>query len=148
MSENNGKTHFPPRRVARNVSHVAHDIVTLAELQTELLKVDSGQFLDKAAKPILLLGLAAVVALGVVPVALIALAYGVTQAGVPLWIAFIISTVCGLLIAAAAGVWGWMQFRQSFKAFVSSREELKSNIAHLKWLLKGTPSGPSRISAH
>ena len=55
MSEHNGSTHFPPRTVARNVGQFAHDVVSLAELQAELLKVDAEDYLKRTAKPLIAL---------------------------------------------------------------------------------------------
>ncbi|TWU14511.1 hypothetical protein CA54_33780 [Symmachiella macrocystis] len=144
MSEKNGSTHFPPRSVARNVGQFAHDVVSLAELQTELLKVDAEDYLKRAAKPLIAWTVTVVVALGCVPVALATLALGLVQAGLQTWLAFLIATVTGLIIASVSGIVGWLWMSKSFDAFRRSRQEFRSNLTWIKVALKGTAEKQTR----
>lgn len=144
MSEKNGATHFPPRTVARNVGQFAHDVVSLAELQTELLKVDAEDYLKRTAKPLIALAITVVVALGCVPMALATLALGLVQAGLQTWLAFLIATATGLIIASVSGIAGWLWINKSFDAFRRSRQEFRSNLTWIKLALKGTTEKQTR----
>ncbi|QDT50447.1 phage holin family protein [Symmachiella dynata] len=144
MSEHNGSTHFPPRTVARNVGQFAHDVVSLAELQAELLKVDAEDYLKRTAKPLIALAITLVVALGCVPMALATLALGLVQAGLQTWLAFLIATVTGLIIASLSGIAGWLWMGKSFNAFRRSKQEFRSNLTWIKLALKGTAEKQTR----
>lgn len=136
MSESNGSTKFPPQAVARNVGEFAHDVVTLAELQAELLKVDAQDYVKRLRTPVILFGAAAVVGFACIPIALTALAWGLSAAGLATWLAFLISTVIGLATAAVLATLGWRQLNNSPSMFERSKEELSRNMDWLKHAFK------------
>ncbi len=146
MSQTNGKPRFPPQAVAGDVGQFAPDVVTLAELQVELVKVEADDYAKRIAKPLIAIVGGIIVFLGSVPVALTALAYGLVQAGFDTWFAFLISTGVGLLTAAGFAVIGWQTFRRANRAFSRSKQEWHNNVKWLKGVLKREPRRPA-ISA-
>lgn len=145
MSESNGSTQFPPRKVARNLGEFVHDVVTLAELQADLLKVDARKSAKQVISPAILLAAAACIAIGCVPVALTALAYGLIELGLAHWLGFLIATICGLAIAGGVGLFGWRRFKSIGSAFKPSKEEFTRNVHWVKGVLKNSEtSGAER----
>ncbi len=132
MSERNGSSGFPPQTVARNIGDFAHDVLTLGELQMELLKVDTSDCLARLIKPVILLAVAVVCSLGCVPVALMTLAYVFVAAGLSMWQAFLCATICGLAIAAMTGWIGWRSLIRSPIDFTRSKNEFASNFQWVK----------------
>ncbi len=131
----------PTRQLGRRAGGVAHDLLTIAELQWQLLLLDlrdlSGTLARRSA---VLLG-ALILAASSLPLLL---------AGAGIWIA----TACGygagpglvgagLVAGALAALGGWAATRTSANppGFARSQEELRANLATLKQLLRelGSP---------
>jgi len=66
------------------VGEVTHDIVSLAELQFELLRIDCREGLKRLLVPVALLLLAGIVALGTTPIVLILVAEFLVQSRRPI----------------------------------------------------------------
>lgn len=139
MSEHNGSSGFPPQAVVRNVSEFARNVITLAELQTELLKVDAQESLKKLIAPIVLLATTMLIILGCVPVLLTALALGLAAAGLADWQAFLAAAGIGLALAAITGLVGWQRLRKLPAILNRSKQEFSSNVAWVKGALSNTP---------
>lgn len=140
MSEHNGSTGFPPRTMARHVGGFAHDLVSLTELQAELLKADTQECFQRMTTPLVLLGMAIIGSIGCVPVALTAFAYGlVAAAGLSTWLAFLIAATTGLILAGLAAAIGWRLLVKSPSVFERSKDEFNSNLCWVKRVL--TTSG-------
>jgi len=139
MSEHNGSTGFPPQAVARNVSEFARNVITLAELQSELLKVDAQESLKKLIAPVVLLVTTVVIILGCVPVLLTALALGLAEAGLADWLAFLVAAGIGLALAAMTGLVGWQRLRKLPAILGRSKQEFSCNVAWVKEALTNTP---------
>jgi hypothetical protein len=136
MNQRNGST-LPPHGVAKGMGELMHDIVSLAELQFELFRIDCREGLRRMLVPVALLLFAGIVAAGTVPVALIAIAEFLTQvAGLSRPAAFFIAALSGLIVAVAAGVLGWFSLRGVVRVFARSREELTRNMAWIKQALQ------------
>ena len=129
--------HSPRGEIRHGVRHLAHDIVTLVELQSELLKVDLRNWLGASVTPALILGaLAAIFALGSLPVLLLSLAYYLVEvADVSLTLALLAAGGAGLLLAILLGLVACVAARRGRNAFTRFRVELASNIAWLKRVL-------------
>ena len=137
MNRCNGSTQSPPSGVAKGMGELAHDIVSLVELQLELFRVDCRNGLRRILIPVALLLFAGIVALGTVPIVLILLAEFLTQsAGLSRAAAFLIAALSGFIVALAMGVVGWSQVRGVGYVFARSREEVTRNIAWIKHALK------------
>lgn len=138
--EDSKTNHSPRHEIRHGVRHLTHDIVTLVELQSQLLKVDLRNWLNESLVPgVLILSAAGLVAMACLPLLLFSLAYyiaGSTELG--LAASLLIVGGSGLLIALIAGVAGWAAIRRGSTAFDRFQVELSQNLAWLKQVL-GSP---------
>lgn len=137
MNGGNGRSTAAPRAVVENLGEFTHDVLTLSELQVKLFAADFKDLKSGAVTPLALMGLAAVVALGAMPVGLMGVAWmlidhQVLSAG---W-AFLLSAAGGLLLAAILGVTGWIWFRRQLAVLERSQTELARNVTWIKSVLK------------
>jgi hypothetical protein len=136
MNRRNGSTP-PPNGVAKGMGELTHDIVSLAELQFELFRIDCREGRKRMLIPVALLLFAGIVAAGTAPVALICVAELLTQAaGLSRAAAFSIVALSGFIVALALGVVGWSYLRGVARVFERSREELTRNMTWIKHALK------------
>jgi hypothetical protein len=140
MNANNGSTPTPPNGVAQGMGDLTHDIVSLAELQFELVRNDYRAGMKGLLVPLVLLLVAGIVALGTVPIALLLVAEILIRvAGLSRTSAFSIAAAGGFITAVALGVVGWSQLRGIGRVFRRSREEWIRNLNWIKLALKGSP---------
>jgi hypothetical protein len=136
MSRRNGSTP-PPNGVAKGMGELMHDIVSLAELQFELFRIDCRDGLKRMLIPVALLLSAGIGAAGAVPVALIFMAEFLAQvAGLSRAASFSIAALSGFIVAVAMGVVGWFSIRGVVRVFARSRDELTRNMTWIKQALK------------
>ena len=136
MNLRNGSTPAPPNGVAKDMGELTHDIMSLAELQFELLRIDCREGLKRMLVPVAMLLVAGIVAVGTVPIALILLAEVLTQAvGLSRAAAFLIAAMSGVIVALAIGVVGWSYLRGVVRVFERSREEFTRNMTWIKHAL-------------
>ncbi len=139
MSDPNGRQASPPRAAVRDVGQLAHRVLTLLELQTELLQADSREGLAGSARPAAILLGGIVVGLGSVPVLLLAMAQALREWAGASWAAsYFIAALVGLSIAVAAILIGGRLLRRGLAAFDRSRGELRRNLAWVKQALRQT----------
>ena len=132
----NGHQPSPRRVMTKNVRELAHDAVTLGELQVELLKLDASDWSQRLVPPLLALAATLGVALGTLPVLLQVLAYALIEgAGWSAWLSFLVAGIAGLVLAALLGTIGWTRLRASFDVFQRSRDEMQKNVTWLKQVL-------------
>jgi hypothetical protein len=137
INQTNGRTELPPRAVARNTAELLHDVATLAELQGKLALVDLREGLAKLAFPVVLLGAGGALALGCVPIALIALAYTLEAfTELPLAGCFGISLAIGVVLAAAIIFAAVAGFKKNIRIFDRSLAEWRCNSQWIKETLK------------
>jgi hypothetical protein len=137
MNRRNGSTLSPPNEVAKGMGELTHDIVSLAELQFELFRIDCREGIKRMLIPVALLLVAGIVAVGTVPIALMLIAELLTQAaGLSRAAAFSIAALSGFIVALAMGVAGWSCLRGVVGMFERSREELTRNMAWIRHVLK------------
>ena len=137
MNRRNGSTPSPPNGVAKDMGELTHDIMSLAELQFELFRIDCREGLKRMLVPVAMLLVAGIVAVGTVPIALIFIAEFLTQAaGLSRAAAFSIVALSGFIVALAMGVVGWSYLRGGVRVFERSREELTRNMTWIKHALK------------
>ena len=130
-------TPAPPNRVAKGMGELTHDIMSLAELQFELFRIDCREGIKRLLIPVALLLFAGIVAVGTVPIMLILIAEILTQAaGLSRAAAFSIAAMCGFVLAVIMGVAGWSYMRGVVHVFERSREELTNNMIWIKHALK------------
>ena len=137
MNRRNGSTTSAANVVAKGMGELTHDIVSLAELQFELFRIDCREGLKRMLVPVALLLFAGIVAVGTVPVALMLIAEILTQdAGLSRAAAFSIAALSGFVVALGIGVVGWSYLRGVVRVFERSREELTRNMTWIKHALK------------
>lgn len=138
MSEHNGsgKAKAPSKTAARHTAKLLHDMVTLAELQAELAKIELQQRLKEAAKPGVLLIGSVCVALGCTPVLLLSLAYFLTDVvGLEHALSLLIATLVGLITAVAGALVALRGLKSSID-FSRSQDEFNRNVKWMKQVLK------------
>lgn len=128
-----------PTTVRPGLGQLAYDIITLAELQTKLVRLDFARCTRRIAIGSACLAIAAVVAVGGVTVLVAGFGYGLVE-----WLQWPLSVsmatagvfaavVSGMIVAMAAAI-----LRPLSSAFHHSGEELKRNVETMKnSLLKG-----------
>jgi len=122
--------------VRDGVGDLLHDVVSLSELQVQLLAVDARESVDKAKAPIGLLVGGIALALGAVPVLLLSLAEALT-----LWLgweralSYLVSGLAGAVIAGILLYLAWQQMGAVLAVFDRSRVELAENVRWIKYAL-------------
>ena len=140
MNLRNESTPAPPDGVAKDMGELTHDMMSLAELQFELVRNDYRAGMKGLLVPIVLLLVAGIVALGTAPIALLLMAEILIQvAGLSRVSALSIAALGGLIVAVVLGVVGWSQLRGVGRVFQRSREEWIRNLNWIKLALKGSP---------
>jgi hypothetical protein len=145
VTPTNGRTELPPREVARSTADFLHDVATLAELQGKLAMVDLREGAQKLLFPIGLLGVGAAMALGCVPIALMAIAYTLeATTTLPLAACFGISLAIGLVLAVIVIVAAISALKSNIRIFDRSLAEWRCNSQWVKETLKrlGRNNGP------
>ena len=122
--------------VRNGVGELLHDVVSLGELQAQLLAVDARESVQKAQTPIVLLAGGATLALGAVPVLLLALGESLV-----LWLqweraaAYLVAGLVGVVVGGATVYVAWQQTGAVVAVFERSRAELAENIRWIKYAL-------------
>ncbi|MBL8849925.1 MAG: phage holin family protein [Planctomycetaceae bacterium] len=125
--------------VRQNLAGLAHDAITLAELQCQLFAVDLRQVRRVAMTACAQLAAGAVLALGCLPVLLAA----GSQTLIEVWnwpAAAAHAAVGGTALAIAVGLmWlGWRKLGRSLKTMERSRSEFSETLAWLKTSLRAS----------
>jgi len=132
--QGNGKGTSAAAGVRDGVGDLVHDIVSLAELQAELLGLDARESVEKAKSPLVMLAVGGVLALGAVPVLLLAL--GEALHSFADWDRSLAYLVSGLVGTVIGGVLVWAASRKAgdvIGVFMRSRVELAENIRWIKY---------------
>jgi hypothetical protein len=145
VADRNGRTESAHRAVARSVGGVAHDIISLAELQMQLFTVDARQCCRRSVLPGVLVLVAVLLALGCFPVLLLSVAeLYVWLSGGQLGqgLALLLAAITGALVAGCLGLVGYLLLRQQFGLFRRSLDEFQRNVRWIKRALKQTEAQP------
>ena len=128
------RTMSPPQAVAHNVNELKHDLMTLLGLQWKLFSTDVQQCGHGLRAPLIWIFVAAVLAVGAVPVILLTLAAGLHALGLPLAAALAIAALAALAVAAGMAYFAWRRLSTAADVLQRSREELYRNMESLKEL--------------
>lgn len=121
------------RQVSRNVSDFAHDVITLAELQAQLVACDLREGKSQAIGPLVLMVAGLVLALGSTPVFLFGIGWLlVNYAEWSESAALLTSAGCGLMLAGGVACLGWRGLRSAIAVMSRSQNEFTQNIQWLK----------------
>ncbi|REK18801.1 MAG: phage holin family protein [Planctomycetota bacterium] len=138
QTQMNGKsTHqYPHKGLGRSLADLKDDVVSLAELQWQLLMQDCQAAVRGSIVPTAVAAVGVVLIGCAIPVALLGAARLLVEAGLPL--AWSMLAVAGgtALVGAMAGYFGMRSARRSIRSFDRSRGELNQNIAWLKRALQ------------
>lgn len=133
VAERNGKPETPSQGLARDVGAFANDVLTLTELQSQLLVADVRECSRRAlvTSLVLLSGLA--LGLACFPVALVTVALALVQfLEISYFTAFLIVVVAGAIGSLLLCVVGWKQVRQRTAVLRRSQNELVRNLQWIK----------------
>jgi Putative Actinobacterial Holin-X, holin superfamily III len=128
----------PPSAAAgatRNASAVLGEVVALAELQALLLGEDYRESKRRLATAAVALLVGVALLWAALPVALIALAAVLSDAGLSAAAAYGIAALAAVLVAGTALWWGWRRLHSALGVFARSRDELNRNLAAVRDLL-------------
>jgi uncharacterized membrane protein YqjE len=137
INESNGAAKPVAHGLARDIGGFAQNVLTLAELQVQLLATDMRECRRNLFAPGLLLFAGAALGMSCIPIALVALALWLSQF-------FQLSYALGFLLAALAGVvvsglfcsLGWALLRKHANPLGRSQQELIRNLQWIKNVLK------------
>lgn len=124
---------------------LAHDALELAELQTQLLKMDAKATSKRIQLTAILVVVGLVVLLASLPVALIAVAETIaahTSLGIPA--AYAVATISALLLSATLIGIGYWRMKSGITTFERSSQEFRKNMEWIKSSLKQSqhPTSP------
>jgi hypothetical protein len=138
----NGKPKSDPNVVA-SFTGLAHDVVELAELQGQLLKLDavaSGRTM-RGGIALLMVGIGLL--LGCMPILWLIIAESLVEfAGWTRTPALGLSLLVGLVITGGVIALSWMKLQTVFSSFQRSQEELTRNVKWIKTALKHQTAPP------
>lgn len=118
--------------MANSIRGLVGDVITLGELQVRLLQADLRDGRSQLTQGIILLAISVTLLLASLPVALIALSYGIVEVyQLPMWAGFLISAAVGFVIGGILLWAGSRWLATSLAFFQRSGEEFSNN---LKWL--------------
>ncbi len=122
--------------LARDVGAFANDVLTLTELQSQLLAADVRECSRRALVPSLVLLGGLALGLACFPIALVTVALGLVQfLKTSHFTAFLIVLVAGAIGSVLLCVVGWTQVSQRAAVLRRSRDELVSNLHWIKRVL-------------
>ncbi len=145
MNANHHTNNSSPTGVLRrSLNQLAKDVITLCELQAELLQVDLREWLRRCVGPAAALVVAAVIlALASMPVALMGLAYCLVEfAGLPVAASLLIAAAAGLTLAGICGLAAWRILKRERGTFTRFKVELTRNVQWLKQVLSRSAPSP------
>jgi hypothetical protein len=151
MMEHNGRACdvAPAREMGRNIGQLGSDVITLMELQTELLQADLRQWTQTMVKAVVALVVAMVLLLASMPILLMSLGYFINEAAdLSMAVSMLIAAGIAILVAAISAATGVWMLKREKKVLPRFRSELKQNIAWLKHVLKSRSDvAPTRAKA-
>ena len=130
--------------MSRSFRQLGSDVLTLMELQAELLQLDVREWVHSFIRPLAALLAAGIILLATAPVALLSFGYLLeAKTDLPLWGAMMTAAGTGLALAAiSAGVGVWM-LKRDRRILDRFSTELRKNVHWLKETLRTAPDdGP------
>ncbi len=135
----NGAPEIESDGLARDVGSFANDVLTLAELQAQLLAADVQECRQRVLVPSLVLLCGLALGLACFPIALVTLALGlVLFLETSLFTALLIVVVAAAIGSALLCIFGWIHVRQRAAVLRRSRDELVRNLSWIKRVVAGS----------
>lgn len=133
VAERNGS----PAGLARDVGEFAYDVLTLAELQGQLLVADVRECSQKVLAPGLALLCGAAVGLAGLPIALVALALSLKEAlAISYAGGFLLAAGIAMVVGAPLCIIGGYLVRKRLAVLQRSQQELVRNLNWIKKVLQ------------
>ena len=114
------------------LGELAHDILSLVELQVELLAEDSRDVGQRARLWAMVFGGACLFALGSLPVAILGIAYLVAWTGLDLGLCMLLVALALMTVSGVVGMVSWRYLKTAAEPLQRSRRELKRNLDWIK----------------
>lgn len=138
----NGRT-YESSETTQRAGSLAHDIISLLELQTKLFVADCKESVWRMAVAAGSFFAGLLVLFGAIPLILAAFAqFLVSVVGIPIGWSLLLSAILGILIAISLGALAWWSLRRAGRVFLRSGKEFTRNLGWLKESLK--PAEKSR----
>lgn len=136
INERSGSPEITPKALARDVGEFAHDVFSLAELQTQLFAADVYECGQRVLVPGLVLLCGVALGLACFPIALVVLALFVIQVlETSYTVGFLVAVVVGAVVSALLCIAGWIQVRNRAAVLRRSQQELVQNLRWIKKVL-------------
>lgn len=122
--------------IPRNMADLARDAVRLAELQVKLARREASAGLRGLVVPVGLVIATIAMALGSVPIVLLAVVSGIHDyAGWRLTESLAVVACVSLLLAFGTGVAGWYWTKQRLNIFERTSQEMQQNVEWFKHVI-------------
>jgi len=136
MTPRNALSTEMSRNLRDDIGGFAHDVLTLAELQSKLFVTEVQEHGRRAAFPTMVLLFGVTLGVACCPIALVAFALMLVQAtGLSLASAFSITAISGVILSLLISVIGCILIRSRVSTPSRSREELARNLKWMKTVL-------------
>lgn len=120
-----------------NVAGLLHDVLTLGELQVQLVTLDLRETWSKSKIPAVLIAGALIFALGTIPVFLGGIGWVLhNTAGWGVGVALLVTAGVALLLAGVTAWISWRKMSSALTTLTRSQQELSSNVRWIKNALK------------
>jgi len=137
VSERNGSPQAGRKTMARDVGEFAHDVLTLAELQAQLLAADVQECSRRVLVPGLVLVGGVALGLSCFPIAMAAVALLLIEIFELSYAAgFLTTAAVGAVLSAILSAIGWFLVRRRVAVLGRSRQELVRNLRWIKKVLE------------
>ncbi|MEZ6144032.1 MAG: phage holin family protein [Planctomycetaceae bacterium] len=123
----------PASQVGSNLAGLTHDLITLGELQLQLIGVDLREGLSKGLLPGFVIFSAVLLALGTMPVILLGIGWSLHNlVGFSIGATFLMVSMVALAVSGLSGWWGFRSLMRSFATMKRSQSELAENLRWVK----------------
>lgn len=135
--EQNMVDNAPLQSAARNSTDFTEDIFVLAELQSQLLLLESRDLCRSQSVPATLFVAAWLTATGLIPIVLLAVSAALVEfAGFSTTLALVISLIIGLCLSGALLTAARLTFNKQQAPFLRSSNEWKANVRWLRNMVR------------
>lgn len=131
----------PERTIGQLVSDVTTDMSTIVRSEIELAKTEVTEGVTKLGKGIVFFAIAGVLALYMLGLLLLAGAWGIEAAGLPMWAGLLIVSGVLLLIIGGLGLAGYSQVNKAQPKPVKAIDNAQQTVNSLKATLKPKDEG-------
>ncbi|MDR2348661.1 MAG: phage holin family protein [Bifidobacteriaceae bacterium] len=129
--------------LSETLRRACEQVATLSRTTVELVKGQLSRDRAKIGAGAGLFAVALVLALGVIPLLVLALVWGLVEAGLPAYVAYLITAAAALLLAALAALAGRAIIKQAAASVGETVAAVKESLA----ALRGTPEPPPEAAA-